>query len=129
MKMYLCAPVTAVALLLFVETGPEAASQSQAAATGTNAAAQRAVVDRYCVTCHNPRNKANAGNLDLASADISKPGQHPEIFEKAVAKLRAGLMPPMGQRRPDPAERASLIKYLETELNAADETEPNPGRT
>src|SRR5260221_7311551 len=38
-------------------------------------------------------------------------------------------MPPMGQRRPDPAERSSLIKYLETELDAAAETAPNPGRT
>src|SRR4029077_16754329 len=46
-----------------------------------------------------------------------------------IAKLRAGLMPPAGQRRPDQGDRAALVAFLAAELDRAAEQSPNPGRT
>src|SRR5262249_51368939 len=93
------------------------------------AEAGRALLDRYCVTCHNARNRSNAGQLDLTSVDLANPSQHADIFEKVVAKLRAGLMPPAGQRRPEPADRIRLVRYLEAELDRSADRSPDPGRT
>ena len=126
MRTHLGAPSAVIGLLVLAHTSVATASQT---AVDSGAGAQRALVDRYCVSCHNPRNQANAGRLDLTAVDFSEPGQHVEIFEKVVAKLRAGLMPPPGRRRPDPADRSKLIAYLETELDRVAEAAPNPGRT
>jgi mono/diheme cytochrome c family protein len=117
-----------IAALAIGATASAANAQTPASASSAGVA-QRAVVDRYCVTCHNERNKANAGRLDLATIDLSQPAKHAEVLEKAVAKLRAGLMPPAGQRRPAAREQSSLIAYLETALDRAAEASPNPGRT
>ena len=61
--------------------------------------AQRAVVDQYCVGCHNA--KLKTGNLMLDQLDLAHLGDHAEIGEKVVRKLRAGMMPPSGMPRPD----------------------------
>ena len=66
-----------------------------------DAAKQRALIDQYCVTCHNARLKT--ANLLLDQLDLAHLGDHAEIGEKVVRKLRAGMMPPTGVRRPDPA--------------------------
>ena len=128
------ASAVSVLLMLVAQSSPIRASQVQGdgSATRTSAtspATSRALVDRYCVTCHNPRNKANAGHLDLTTVDLAMPAQHAEIFETVIAKLRAGLMPPPGRRRPAPADRADFIAYLETKLDESAEAAPNPGRT
>jgi hypothetical protein len=90
---------------------------------------ERELLDRYCVTCHNARNKGNAGGLALDSFDIAAPASRPDIAEKIVGKLRAGLMPPAGNRRPDSAQHSALIKYLERDLDRHAAVSPNPGRT
>src|SRR4030095_11794737 len=56
-------------------------------------------VRQYCVGCHNDRSKA--GDLSLAAFDVARASDHPEISEKIIRKLRAGMMPPAGARRPD----------------------------
>src|SRR5262245_29858782 len=91
--------------------------------------ARPTLLDRYCVTCHNARNKANAGSLDLTAVDPAQPARHPDVFEKVIAKLRTGLMPPAGQRQPDGNERASFVGDVERELDRAAVRAPNPGRT
>ena len=125
MRTYLGAAGAVVGLLVLASMGSLSAQTS----VDGDAAAQRALVDRYCVSCHNPRNLANAGRLDLTGVDFSEPAQHVDIFEKVVAKMRAGLMPPAGRRRPDPADRSKLISYLETELDRIAAAAPDPGRT
>jgi hypothetical protein len=80
-------------------------------------AAQRAIVNQYCVPCHNARLKT-AGLL-LDQLDLDHLGAHPEIGEKVVRKLRAGLMPPTNNRRPDAATLESLIRGMETTLDRA----------
>ena len=79
--------------------------------------AQRAIVNQYCVPCHNARLKT-AGLL-LDQVDLEQLGSHPDVGEKIVRKLRAGLMPPTGNRRPDPATMESLVRGLETTLDHA----------
>ncbi len=103
---------------------------AQTPAPGTDAAAAHgAVLKRYCITCHNERNKANAGKLALDSVDLAIVGQDAEVWEKVILKLRAGLMPPAGRSRPEAAARAALVGYLETELDRHAAVAPNPGRT
>ena len=88
-----------------------------ATASSADPAAQRAIVNQYCVTCHNARLKT-AGLL-LDQVDLEHLGDHPEIGEKVVRKLRAGLMPPTGNRRPDAATMESLIRGMEATLDRA----------
>ena len=78
-------------------------------------AAQRAVLDQYCVTCHN--DKARRASLSLENLDLSTAGDHPELWEKVVRKLRAGVMPPPGIRRPPLAEYEGLRDWLEAEID------------
>src|SRR5579864_1538719 len=93
---------------------------------GPDAAAERAVVDQYCVGCHNAR--AKTANLLLDQLDMAHLGDHAEIGEKMVRKLRAGMMPPSGARQPDAATRETLITWLESELDRSAVTYlPAPG--
>jgi hypothetical protein len=86
----------------------------------------RKVMDQYCVTCHNEKTKA--GELLLDRLDLSNLDEHTEIGEKVVRKLRAGLMPPTGMPRPDPAAMESFIRWMEDELDRHASTHlPAPG--
>ncbi len=90
------------------------------------AAEPRALLDQYCVTCHNQRLKT--AGLMLDQADVSNIPASPETWEKVIKKLRAGAMPPPRNKRPDKAEYAALISALEGPLDRAAEAKPNPGR-
>ena len=63
-----------------------------------------ALVKRYCVGCHNDRNKDRAGSLTLASFDIAKAGEEADVAERMIRKLQASMMPPPGMPRPDAAD-------------------------
>src|SRR5215472_1314087 len=93
----------------------------------TSLAQDRALVDKYCVTCHNE--KAKTAGLSLETADLARPSNSADTWEKVVRKLRAEMMPPVGAPRPDKAAAAALASYLETSLDAAAAANPNPGRT
>jgi len=86
----------------------------------------KATIDQYCVTCHSARLKS--GDLVLESADVAHLANNVEVWEKVVRKLRAGVMPPQGARRPDDATMHALIASLESSLDQAAEARPNPGR-
>src|SRR6266850_5879746 len=104
---------------------PQAAAV-KAKAPAPDAAAQRALVDQYCVTCHNARLKT--ANLLLDQLDLAHLADHAEVGEKVIRKLRAGMMPPTGMRRPDPATLQSLIRWMENELDRSAVTHlPPPG--
>src|SRR5437867_241906 len=85
----------------------------------------RSLLDQYCVGCHNQR--AKTANLMFDTMDIADVAKHGDVWEKAIRKLRGGLMPPPGARQPDPAAVDSFISYLETTLDQAAAKEPNPG--
>jgi cytochrome c5 len=77
---------------------------------------QRAVLDQYCVVCHNQ--KLKTANLLLDQVDLAHFADHPDLGEKIVRKLRAGMMPPTGMPRPDPTTREALITWMEQQLDS-----------
>src|SRR5262245_31375644 len=87
--------------------------------------AQNKLVAQYCATCHSE--KGHAGELSLASFDAAKVTEHADVAEKMIRKLRAGMMPPPGVRRPDAATISAFVDSLETKLDAAALLSPNPG--
>src|SRR6185295_16076972 len=87
----------------------------------------KAFLDRYCATCHSERLKT--GGLSLAQADPAKPNAEPELWEKVARKLRTRVMPPASAAQPSEADRLAILTSLETALDAAAASKPNPGRT
>ena len=83
------------------------------------------LVKQYCVGCHNDRTRA--GELTLAKFDVADPQHSAETAEKMIRKLRAGMMPPPGIRRPDEKALAGLADLLERQADART-TELVPGR-
>ncbi len=91
------------------------------------AARHQATLDRYCTDCHSRAEQA--GDLVLQDVDLANPAAHAAVFEKVLHKLRLGLMPPPGERRPDAATVDTLTAWLESSLDAAATAQPDPGRT
>lgn len=87
--------------------------------------APSAVLQQYCVTCHNDRLKT--AGLVLDPAELTRVSARPELWEKVVRKLRSSAMPPANAPRPDKATYDSMATYLETELDRAAAAKPNPG--
>jgi mono/diheme cytochrome c family protein len=92
---------------------------------GSGGANYRAVLDKYCVRCHNQR--LRTAELALDELDITKVGPHAETWEKVVKKLRARTMPPAPNPRPDEAIYDRMAAWLEGALDVAAAASPNPG--
>jgi hypothetical protein len=109
--------------------GQETSAQTRRA--GTPAAApvsppDRALLDQYCISCHNQRLKT--ADLILDRLDVSDIRSNAEVLEKIVRKLRNGQMPPEGRPRPDQATLDSFLTSLESALDRTATQSPNPGR-
>ena len=105
---------------------PRQAPAASAVGAGVSqVAAHRAAINQYCVTCHSERVKA--GGLSLESADLARVGENPQLWERVVRKMRAGVMPPPGIRRPDNATYDALTTWLETEIDRRAVNNVNPG--
>ncbi|HYK57819.1 MAG TPA: DUF1592 domain-containing protein [Bryobacteraceae bacterium] len=87
----------------------------------------RALLDQYCITCHNE--KLKTGGLELDKLDLDQVGAHAETWEKVVRKVRAGVMPPAAARRPDRKALDAFATTVEGALDHAAAANPNPGRT
>jgi len=86
----------------------------------------RAIVDRYCVTCHS-QNRKTAGLL-LDRLDFSHIRENAAMLEKIARKVRAGMMPPANAPRLDWTTRLALVTSLENELDRnAVRNLPEPG--
>ena len=99
--------------------------QSAAAATGS-AVAGRALLDRYCVACHNER--LHTAGLTLETLSLADVGDTAAVWEHVVRRLRAGAMPPAGRPRPTAAASHAFVSWLEAELDSAALANPDPGR-
>jgi mono/diheme cytochrome c family protein len=87
---------------------------------------QRGMIDTYCIGCHNERVKT--AGIAFDNADLNDVSKDAELWEKAARKLRGGMMPPPGARRPEPAAVDTFVTALERDLDAAAARTPNPGR-
>jgi hypothetical protein len=117
----------AAALLLSVQVEIRAQQTDAASSEPSPTSSQRQFLDRYCTTCHDQRLKT--GGLSLAQVDLLRLGAQPELWEKVVRKLHAGVMPPPGMPQPPEADRRAMLTRLETSLDAAAAANLNPGRT
>ena len=86
----------------------------------------RALLDKYCVTCHNQ--KAKTAGLMLDKMDVDHAPEGAEVWEKVIRKLKGGMMPPQGMPRPDQAATEGFVANLETALDREAVAHPNPGR-
>ncbi len=126
----LCLVIVAWMAALTVASGYVAVADSPQQSSGAPAApvpvSPRAVLDRYCVSCHNE--KVRTAGLDLDRIDVANAGAAAETWEKVVRKLRSRAMPPAGGLRPDEATYEAVASRLETDLDRLAAARPNPGR-
>jgi len=87
----------------------------------------RAMLDKYCVTCHNQR--LRTASLTLDTMNLDRVGDNAETWEKVLRKLHGGMMPPQGMPRPDDATVTKFTGWLETSLDRAAASHPEPGRS
>ena len=112
-------------------SGARASARQQAPASpvaaGATVGPPRALLDQYCITCHNLR--VHSGGLVLTGdkIDVDRIGDHAEIWEKVVRKVGSGAMPPARMPRPPAAALQSFVNGLETALDRAAAAAPNPG--
>ena len=86
---------------------------------------QRSFLNDYCSGCHNDRLKS--GGMTLTALDVARADANPELAEKMIRKLRTGLMPPAGARRPDLRTSTAMASALESTIDRAASGGVNPG--
>ncbi|MDQ2900270.1 MAG: DUF1592 domain-containing protein, partial [Acidobacteriota bacterium] len=118
-------PIAALAIAIafaptFVHTG-----NAQQKASGSAASTPRALVNQYCVACHNQ--KVKTAGVALDALDPQKVGSDSAVWERVFRKVGAGQMPPAGMPRPSAAASAAFMKWLGDALDGAAAANPNPG--
>src|SRR5688572_6459901 len=107
----------AAALLLSLPSVFSASQVAPVSWTTAAAEAQLATVKQYCAGCHNDRAKMAGVSFD--GLTVQSIAQNPDLFEKAVRKLRGRVMPPPGARQPEPAATDALVAWMEDSLDRA----------
>jgi len=107
------------------QAGPTPQAGPKGPALLATVSSQQTLINQYCVACHNDRLKS--GGLALSSLNLNAPDQSAEVAEKVIRKLRGGLMPPAGAKRPDAHSAAEFVSWLENKIDTAS-TVSNPGR-
>ncbi len=116
----------AVAVFPALVVAAHGSSERGQAPSDRDASAYQAVVEQYCVTCHNER--LRTGNLALDGARLSRVADDADVWEKVLRKLETQTMPPPRRPRPDATTYTEFASWLEMKLDAAAAVDPNPGR-
>ncbi|MBM3771384.1 MAG: DUF1592 domain-containing protein [Acidimicrobiia bacterium] len=129
-------PIVATAALaatVFAGSGGIATAQVRAAAAKSAPAhatstgpLDRALLDKYCVTCHNDRLKT--AGFTIEKLDVNAVEVNAETLEKIARKIRTNQMPPAGRPQPDKAVADAFVAAVETRLDQVALKHPNPGR-
>jgi hypothetical protein len=130
---YVTAIVVALILCLTLGANTNLSEPSQAPAMASSrqaepmsVASQQDLLDQYCVFCHDDVEKS--GGMSLSGLNLTHVEESAELAEKVIRKLRAGMMPPAGQPRPDAATLQSLAASLEGGIDTIAADNPNPGQ-
>jgi hypothetical protein len=100
---------------------PAGRAQSLSGPTPVN----RALIEKYCITCHSDR--AKTGGLSLQKIDVTDIPANAATWEKVIRKLNVGAMPPAGLPKPSPADTTAFVQSLEAALDKTFAAAPNPG--
>jgi hypothetical protein len=117
--------VVFILTVMCVATGRQTAQQPAPAAVPMTADGQRAMLAQYCQGCHNDSTKS--GNMTLSTLDLAHIERSADQAERIIKKLKVGLMPPAGARRPDAQTVGTFVRSLESELDAVAAANVNPG--
>jgi mono/diheme cytochrome c family protein len=117
--------VLAVFATGILSAAPQQADKTAPATPAPAVAANQALIKRYCATCHNER--LRTAKLALDVLDLTHPEKNALIWERAIRKLRGGMMPPPGAPRPPLEAVNAFATYLEDSLDKAAAVNPNPG--
>jgi hypothetical protein len=109
-----CALAAGVGAYFLLDRSPEAELREQ-----------WAFVDRYCTDCHN--DAEFTGGISFQGLSPDDAHANAEVWEKAIRKLRVGMMPPRGELQPASEVRHEFVAALESTLDAAAESEPYAG--
>jgi len=107
------------------QTAATAPAQVAQPTSGPVPSADQALVQKYCITCHNGR--AKTGGLSLEGANPADAATHAELWEKVAMKLRGGMMPPQGMPRPDAATLDTFATTIEKAIDERALRSPDPG--
>ena len=116
---------TAVFVAAALPSSRQAGLSAQPASSETELL--RTTLDRYCLTCHSDR--LRTADLTLEGLDLSRTGEHADVWERVARKLRTHSMPPVGRPRPPVATYERLATWLESEIDRVASVDTNPGRT
>jgi mono/diheme cytochrome c family protein len=100
-------------------------TQTSASSAAMSQQQVQTVINDYCVTCHNQRQKT--ASLELDTKDLAHLDADTVTWETVVRKLRTGMMPPKSMRRPDRATLDGVASWIEGGLDRAAALHPNPG--
>ena len=90
------------------------------------AAANQAMLQKYCAGCHN--DKLKTAGVSVQGLDLTSVSGKAEVLEKILRKVKSGQMPPAGLPRPEKADALAFSKWLETSLDTEAMSHPDPGR-
>jgi hypothetical protein len=120
--------VAVCSLDAFQSAAPSSPVAPAASIESSPLSANRELLNKYCVTCHNPKLRTGGLSLDGGSLTDSDVAAASATWEKVVRKLRSGAMPPAGAPRPDQQTLRSLAASFESILDRAAVLAPDPGR-
>ncbi len=114
---------------------PRVPAESEPRALGSQRAEAQAMLDDYCITCHNDAQweremvPFSFEAVDFENSGGPDPiGAHPDLWERVVRKMRLRMMPPPGRPSPAAAVANSFVTWVETSLDQTAAAHPNPGR-
>src|SRR5215471_18441837 len=105
---------------------PARATTAPAHAAMTDAELTTAV-QKNCAVCHNDKSKSQYGNVTLEHFDVAAAAKDPELAERMVRKVRAGMMPPPNGPKPPAETLVTLAERIENKVDSAAKLNPNPG--
>jgi mono/diheme cytochrome c family protein len=102
--------------------GPPSGAGSPAAAASADLDTFRRTVEPFlaahCVRCHGPQKKEADLALNALGGDIVS-GRGLEAWTTVAERIKAGEMPPPGEKQPDPAAAKAVTDWIDRELAKA----------
>lgn len=112
------------------KSAPAVAAQNLTAAVmadeASGGSAHGAVLQRYCIACHNDGVKT--AGMSVQSLDPNNIADNVATWEKILRRVSMGEMPPKGMPRPPHAELEGFEQWLTASLDKIAAEHPDPGR-